>query len=112
MLWAMENTLLMAFATLPPCFPETGAWRLRGLLLASSLAPVRAAAPANPAAERIREGEVKQTQLRNEAQQLVEQLDGMIGEYERNGLAGEDANRSVEAVVASCGQQCGAVLRA
>ena len=27
-------------------------------------------------------------------------------------LAGEDANRTVEAVVASCGQQCGAVLRA
>ena len=61
------------------------------LLLASSLVPVRAAAPANPAAERIREGELKQTQLRNEAQQLVEQLDGMLGEYERNGLAGDDA---------------------
>jgi len=27
-------------------------------------------------------------------------------------LAGEDANRTVEAVVASCGRQCGAVLRA
>ena len=61
------------------------------LLLASSVIAARAAAPANPAAERIREGEVKQTQLRNEAQQLVEQLDGMLGEYERNGLAGEDA---------------------
>ena len=61
------------------------------LLLASSLVPVRAAAPANPAAERIREGEVKQTQLRNDAQQLVEQLERELPadlERDRQMLAG------------------------
>jgi hypothetical protein len=43
-----------------------------------------------PPSDRIREGEVKQQQLRGEAQQIVEQLDSMLGEYERNGLGGEE----------------------
>ena len=60
------------------------------LLLASSIVPALSAAPVNVTSERIREGEVKQGQLRGEAQRLVEQLDEMLGEYERNGLAGED----------------------
>ena len=60
------------------------------LILASSIVPVLSAAPTNPVAERIREGEVKQEQLRGEAQGLVEQLDVTLGEYERNGLAGEE----------------------
>ena len=67
------------------------------LVIASSLVPVLSAAPANPAAERIREGEVKQEQLRGDAQRLVEQLDAMLGEYERNGLAGEET-KTVQAL--------------
>src|SRR5260221_14456238 len=41
-------------------------------------------------AERIREGEARQQQLRGEAQKLVEQLDSMLDEYQRNALGGED----------------------
>ena len=73
------------------------------LIIASTLVPVLSAAPANPAnpanpaTERIREGEVKQEQLRGDAQRLVEQLDAMLGEYERNGLAGEET-KTVQAL--------------
>ena len=41
-------------------------------------------------AERIREGEARQQQLRGDAQKLVEQLDTMLDEYQRNALGGED----------------------
>ena len=67
------------------------------LLLASSIAPVLSAVAVTPTGERIREGEVKQEQLRGDAQRLVEQLDGMLGEYERNGLAGEET-KTVQAL--------------
>ena len=60
------------------------------LIFASSIGPVLSAVAVTPTAERIREGEVKQEQLRGDAQRLVEQLDAMLGEYERNGLAGEE----------------------
>lgn len=40
--------------------------------------------------ERIREGEARQQQLRGEAQKLVEQLDTMLDEYQRNALGGEE----------------------
>jgi len=40
--------------------------------------------------ERIREGEARQQQLRGEAQKLVDQLDSMLDEYQRNALGGED----------------------
>ncbi|MEI9897996.1 MAG: hypothetical protein WDN28_30105 [Chthoniobacter sp.] len=41
-------------------------------------------------AERIRQGEARQQQLRGDAQKLVEQLDSMLDEYQRNALGGED----------------------
>ena len=80
------------------------------LVLASSLVPVLSAAPANPAAERIREGEVKQEQLRGDAQRLVEQLDAMLGEYERNGLAGEET-KTVQALRETLAQLGGGAMK-
>src|SRR4051812_44270223 len=68
------------------------------LVLAHFAVPVLTAAPTvADSSERIRDGEVKQQQLRGEAQRLVEQLDSMLGEYERNGLAG-DETKTVQAV--------------
>jgi len=67
------------------------------VVIAQCLVPILSAAPANPTADRIREGEVKQEQLRGDAQRLVEQLDAMLGEYERNGLAGEET-KTVQAL--------------
>ena len=45
---------------------------------------------AESVADRFRENEQKQEQLAGEARQLMAGLDVMLGEYERNGLAGED----------------------
>ncbi len=80
------------------------------LVLASTLVPVFSAVAAGPAAERIREGEVKQEQLRGEAQRLVEQLDAMLGEYERNGLAGEET-KTVQALRETLAQLGGGEMR-
>jgi hypothetical protein len=52
------------------------------------LAVVRGSDPG--ATERIREGEAKQQQLRGDAERIVEQLDSMIDEYQRNRLGGDD----------------------
>ena len=41
------------------------------LIFASSIGPVLSAVAVTPTAERIREGEVKQEQLRGDAQRLV-----------------------------------------
>lgn len=41
-------------------------------------------------AERIREGEAKQQQLRGDAGRIVEQLDSMLDEYQRNQLGGDE----------------------
>ncbi len=60
-------------------------------LFIASLAVVVHTMAATPS-DRIREGEVKQQQLQGDAGQLAGQLETMIGEYERNGLAGEDAD--------------------
>lgn len=60
------------------------------LLLLLGAAPYLAAETA-VSPESLREGEAKQQQLRGEAQRLVAQLDGMIGEYERNGLRGDES---------------------
>ena len=65
--------------------------------LAQFVVPVLTAAPTTDSSEQIREGQVKQQQLRGEAQRLVDQLDSMLGEYERNGLAG-DETKTVQAV--------------
>jgi len=46
----------------------------------------------NLPSEEIRDGEVKQQQLQGEASGLAGQLDAMIGEYQRNGLGGEDVD--------------------
>lgn len=66
---------------------------MKRLPLHLSLAPLflatMAAANELPA-DGIREGEAKQQQLRGEAQRLAEQLESMLGEYERNGLAGDE----------------------
>ncbi len=43
-------------------------------------------------ADRYRENEQKQEALAGEARQLIGGLDAMLGEYERNGLAGEDVS--------------------
>ncbi len=71
------------------------------ILLAGALSvhpgDVRAA---NPAADHIREDAVKQQQLQGEASGLADQLDGMIAEYARNGLTGEDVD-TVKALRAS-----------
>jgi hypothetical protein len=48
-------------------------------------------------AELIRQGEARQQQLRVESQKLVEQLDGMLDEYQRNALGGEDV-KTVQAL--------------
>ena len=40
--------------------------------------------------DRIRASETKQQELATDAQKLVVQLDAVLGEYDRNGLAGED----------------------
>jgi len=53
-------------------------------LAASVLPSLRA--ESDSSGERIREGEARQEQLRGEAQKLVEQLDRMLDEYQRNGL--------------------------
>ena len=66
------------------------------LVLAHGLVPILAAAPAVPT-ELIRESEARQQQLRGDAQRLVEQLDSMLAEYERNGIGGEEMN-TVQAV--------------
>ena len=42
------------------------------------------------APDRIRESETTQQQLATDARKLVAQLEAMLGEYDRNGLAGED----------------------
>ena len=81
------------------------------VILASSLVPVLSAAPAVPTAERIREGEVKQQQLRGDAQRLVEQLDAMLGEYDRNGLAGEET-KTVQALRETLAKLSGSEMKA
>jgi hypothetical protein len=58
------------------------------LFLACCAAAALQAAPNS--AERIREGESRQQQLVAETKGLVEQLDAMLGDYARNGIAGED----------------------
>lgn len=61
------------------------------LLFALACSIIPAAHGENPASsERIREGEARQQQLRGEAQKLVDQLDSMLDEYQRNALGGED----------------------
>ena len=55
------------------------------VLLGATLSP---AAPLP--AERIRESEQRQEQISSEARELVNALDAMLGEYERNHLAGDD----------------------
>ncbi|MEP6669747.1 MAG: hypothetical protein ABJF10_11375 [Chthoniobacter sp.] len=59
------------------------------LALACGIIPATRAEDAAPA-ERIRQGEARQQQLRGEAQKLVDQLDSMLDEYQRNALGGED----------------------
>src|SRR5689334_7026860 len=58
------------------------------LAAASFLTPGFSAAPRS---DRLRESEQRQEQLGAEARGLVAALDAMLGEYARNGLAGEDA---------------------
>src|SRR5579862_2367125 len=60
------------------------------LVLAHGIFLTLRAEPGAAPAERIREGEARQQQLRGEAQKLVEQLDSMLDEYQRNALGGED----------------------
>src|SRR5688572_25491998 len=62
---------------------------LATLLAAASLPLLGIAAP--PENDRIRESEQRQERLGVEAKSLVNALDVMLGEYARNGLAGEDA---------------------
>ncbi|EDY20101.1 hypothetical protein CfE428DRAFT_2690 [Chthoniobacter flavus Ellin428] len=59
------------------------------LALACSILPAVHGENVQPS-ERIREGEARQQQLRGEAQKLVDQLDSMLDEYQRNALGGED----------------------
>jgi len=59
------------------------------LALACGIFPATHGEDGTPA-ERIRQGEARQQQLRGEAQKLVEQLDSMLDEYQRNALGGED----------------------
>jgi len=58
------------------------------LLVCGALSAARAE-EATPT-ERIREGEAKQQQLRGDAQRIVEQLDSMLDEYQRNQLGGAE----------------------
>lgn len=66
------------------------------LALACGILPIARAEEPAPA-ERIREGEARQQQLRGDAQKLVEQLDTMLDEYQRNALGGEDT-KTVQAL--------------
>lgn len=70
--------------------PASPAMKHLPILLLLGMAPYLAAETV-VTPENIREGEAKQQQLRGDAQRLVAQLDGMIGEYERNGLGGDEA---------------------
>src|SRR5436190_19050985 len=66
--------------------------------LAQFLVSILSAAPADTiSADRIRENEAKQQQLRGESQKLAEQLESMVGEYERNGLSGDEV-KTVQAL--------------
>lgn len=51
----------------------------------------------------LREGEVKQQQIQSDSKNLVVQLDAMIGEYERNGIKGDEteALKKLRAVLAN-----------
>jgi len=66
------------------------------LVLAHFAVPVLTAAP-EASMDRLREGEAKQQQLRGDAQRLVEQLNGMLDEYARNGFGG-DETQTVQAL--------------
>ena len=59
------------------------------LTLACGIVPAIYAEDATPT-ERIREGEAKQQQLRGDAERIVEQLDSMVDEYQRNQIGGEE----------------------
>src|SRR6478735_6126016 len=65
---------------------------------------------AESVADRFRENEQKQEQLAGEARQLMAGLDVMLGEYERNGLAGEDV-AVVQRLKAAIGILGGAEMR-
>ncbi len=64
---------------------------VRHFILAGAISTICAAAFADPSAsDNLRDGVVKQQQLQGEASGIAGQLDAMIGEYQRNGLTGED----------------------
>ncbi len=91
----------------------------RCLILACSIAALSGLTlHAEPApTESIRDSEVKQQQLQGEATGLAGQLDGMIAEYARNGLSGEDVDTvkalrdSINRLSASEMQQIVAILQ-
>src|SRR5438034_10744596 len=57
-------------------------------IAAMFVTPVRAEAP--PANDRILQQELKQQQLRTTTQRVGDQLEAIIAEFDRNGIAGED----------------------
>src|SRR5688500_11133348 len=67
--------------TLPKLFP-----RALALLLALTI-PAFAQAPRN---DRLLQSELKQQQIQRTTQRVGDQLSAIIGEFERNGIAGED----------------------
>src|SRR5438132_14267453 len=58
--------------------------------IALALAQLPRASAALPTDETLRRGEVKQQQIQTESQKIVAQLDAMIGEYQRNGIIGDE----------------------
>jgi hypothetical protein len=57
--------------------------------------------------ERLQQSEVKQQQLQRTTQRVGEQLSGIITEFERNGIAGEDVNvlRAIRMVLGRLGDK-------
>src|SRR5438046_4431464 len=68
-------------------------------IAAMFVTPVRAEAP--PANDRILQQELKQQQLRTTTQRVGDQLEAIIAEFDRNGIAGEDVKvlKAIRAVL-------------
>ena len=73
--------------TLPKLFPRAASLLLA---LAISITAVTSADVASPRSERLLQNQLKQQQIQRTTQRVGEQLSGIIGEFERNGINGED----------------------
>src|SRR4051812_18453016 len=59
---------------------------------------------ATPSPDALREGEQRQQQIRSRVQQVGEQLDAIVGEFDRNGLGDGEDVRSLRAIRSVLGE--------